>query len=118
MTRSLKRISYLRRTQRTGTRASKCSQTKLRYSPSSKHSSTLSQVLLLIAVAQVLTNVLILVVLTGNAANQTYFRDVIQFQTLGAALHSCSFIDGAALVELCDSLLSVAVRITPPVNHR
>ncbi len=54
------------------------------------------------------------VVLTGNVANQTYFRDDIHFSTLSETLQSCHFIEGQRAVELCDSLLNMGVKGTWP----
>ena len=49
------------------------------------------------------------IVLTGNIANQRYFRHDIQFSTLSDTLQSCNFIEGTKTVELCDSLLNMSV---------
>ncbi len=45
------------------------------------------------------------IVLTGNIANQRYFRHDIHFSTLSDTLQSCYFIEGLRTVELCDSLV-------------
>lgn len=52
--------------------------------------------------------------LRGNSLNQTYFRDHIDFSTLSKTLQAFRFTDGVRIVELCDSLLNIAVRNTWP----
>lgn len=54
------------------------------------------------------------IVLTGNAANQTYFREDIHFSTLSETLQACHFIEGQSAVQLSDSLLNMAVKGTWP----
>jgi len=52
--------------------------------------------------------------LKGNPENQKYFRTEIRFAALSEALESCYFIEGTNAIELCDSLLDIAVRGTWP----
>eukprot|EP01119_Soliformovum_irregulare_P013684 TRINITY_DN3666_c2_g1_i3.p1 TRINITY_DN3666_c2_g1~~TRINITY_DN3666_c2_g1_i3.p1 ORF type:complete len:2431 (-),score=776.48 TRINITY_DN3666_c2_g1_i3:1776-9068(-) len=54
------------------------------------------------------------VVLTNDASNQTYFREHIHFSTLSQTLQACHLIEGTRAVELCDSLLNIAVKGTWP----
>lgn len=54
--------------------------------------------------------------LTGVPSNQSYFKEHIGFSTISTILQCCHFIEGPRVVELCDSILNMAVKYTWPAS--